>query len=333
MTESDWLACDSSEELLEHVCDQRRQALGITDTESVSQHAWDSFPPARVYPRKRRLFAVACCRRIWHLLPDEARHAVEVAERYADGVAAENERVVALAAVESAGKVHVQCPTREDDLWRSKRQALKAAGAALWAFSDEAFTRETLIVDFGNLPFLATDDDDGGFIATAWQAHNAWIYAQQDPEVLPLLERFRFLLYPRLVAEAGDPVKGTAWYSEVIAQCNLVRDLFGNPFRPVSLDTTWQSATVMSIAAALYDERDFDRMPILADALEDVGCTNTDILNHCRQPGVHARGCWVVDAILGKDRDPQAPSRPGASGMFLSAWRWAARRVSRRSHR
>jgi hypothetical protein len=77
-------------------------------------------------------------------------------------------------------------------------------------------------------------------------------------------------------------------------------DIFGNPFRPVSIDPSWQTATVTSLAQAIYDERAFDRMPALADALEDAGCTNHDILAHCRQLGEHARGCWVVDLLLGK---------------------------------
>lgn len=337
MTESDWLACDSPGELLEYVCDQRQTALGITDVDSVPQGKCTSYAVAQVYPRKRRLFAVACCRRIWPLLIDTARLAVEVAERYADGAATSADCLTALDAVDSAGKAHERDATGEDQFWFAKQVALRAAGAALWAFSDGSHCTEYCLADVvppGGYPFLRYEDDDGGFIATAWQAHNAWVYAEQDPAVLPLLEQFRFLLYPKFVAEAGHPVKGMAWYSEAIAQCNLVRDLFGNPFRPVSLDATWQSPTVISLATAVYDERAFDRMPILADALEDAGCTNTDILNHCRRPAVHARGCWVVDALLGKDRDPQPSSRPSASGgMFLSAWRWAARRVNRRSHR
>jgi len=337
MTESDWLACDSPEHLLEHLCDQRQKELGITNPKSVSQHAWDSFPPARVFPRKRRLFAAACCRRIWHLLSNTGRQAVEMAERYADGSVTESDRLALLAAVEAAGKLHDRHPAGETYLWMAQLHGLRAVGAALWAFSDGSSCREYCLADVeppGGYPFLRYEDDDGGFIATAWQAHNAWIHAEQDQAALPLLEQFRFLLYPRIIAEAGHPVKGTAWYGEVIAQCNVVRDLFGNPFRPISADATWLSATVRSVATAIYDERAFDRLPILADALEDAGCENVDILNHCRQPAVHARGCWVVDTLLGKDRDPQPPSRPSASeGMFLSAWRWAARRVSRRSHR
>jgi hypothetical protein len=79
------------------------------------------------------------------------------------------------------------------------------------------------------------------------------------------------------------------------------RDIFGNPFRPVSIDPAWQTAAVVSIAQAIYAQRAFDRMPILADALEDAGCTHTEILNHCRQPAEHVRGCWVIDFLLGKE--------------------------------
>lgn len=85
--------------------------------------------------------------------------------------------------------------------------------------------------------------------------------------------------------------------------CVLARDVFGNPFRPVTISPAilaWNDGTVQKIAQAIYDERVFDRMPILADALEESGCNNAGILNHCRQPGEHVRGCWVVDAILGK---------------------------------
>jgi len=84
-------------------------------------------------------------------------------------------------------------------------------------------------------------------------------------------------------------------------QALLLYDIFGNPFRPVTISSTWQTPTVVSLAQAIYDERAFDRMPILADALEDAGCTNQDILDHCRQPGQHVRGCWVVDLLLAKE--------------------------------
>jgi hypothetical protein len=82
------------------------------------------------------------------------------------------------------------------------------------------------------------------------------------------------------------------------AQCHLLRDIFGNPFRPVTLNPSWLTSTVVSLATGIYDEKAFDRMPILADALQDARCDNEDILNHCRQDGEHVKGCFVVDLIL-----------------------------------
>ena len=81
----------------------------------------------------------------------------------------------------------------------------------------------------------------------------------------------------------------------------LVRDILGNLFRPVALDSSWLTSTVTNLGEAIYDERAFERMPILGDALEEAGCSNADILNHCRQSGEHCRGCWVVDLLLGKE--------------------------------
>jgi hypothetical protein len=89
--------------------------------------------------------------------------------------------------------------------------------------------------------------------------------------------------------------------SEQKMQSNLLRDIFGNPFRPVTLDPRWLSSTVLDLAHTLYDEPVFDRMPILADALMDAGCDSEEIINHCRGTGPHARGCWVVDLILRKE--------------------------------
>ncbi|MBP3957608.1 hypothetical protein J8F10_20355 [Gemmata sp. G18] len=79
-----------------------------------------------------------------------------------------------------------------------------------------------------------------------------------------------------------------------------MRDILGNPFCPIALSPDWRTGTTISLAQQMYDSRDFSAMPILADALQDAGCDNTDILDHCRSDGPHIRGCWVVDAILGK---------------------------------
>jgi hypothetical protein len=80
----------------------------------------------------------------------------------------------------------------------------------------------------------------------------------------------------------------------------LLRDIFGNPFRPVAFDPAWRTSTVVALAQQMYDSRDFGLMPILGDALQDAGCDSADILDHCRGDGPHVRGCWVVDLVLGK---------------------------------
>jgi hypothetical protein len=72
------------------------------------------------------------------------------------------------------------------------------------------------------------------------------------------------------------------------------------PVPPVAIDPSWLTSTVVALAGGIYDERAFDRLPILADALQDAGCEHPDILAHCHSDGPHVRGCWVVDLILGK---------------------------------
>jgi hypothetical protein len=82
---------------------------------------------------------------------------------------------------------------------------------------------------------------------------------------------------------------------------HIMRDVVGNPFRPVSFSPEWRTDTAVSLARTMYESRDFSAMPILADALQDAGCDDVTILEHCRGPGPHVRGCWVVDLVLGKE--------------------------------
>jgi hypothetical protein len=84
-------------------------------------------------------------------------------------------------------------------------------------------------------------------------------------------------------------------------QRRLLFDIFGNPFRPVTLDPAWRTSTAVALAQQMYESRDFAAMPILADALQHAGCEDEQILAHCRGPGLHVRGCWVVDAVFGKE--------------------------------
>ena len=84
-------------------------------------------------------------------------------------------------------------------------------------------------------------------------------------------------------------------------QIAAIRDVFGNPFREPGFSALWRTATTMALANSMYESRDFGPMPILADALEEVGCDGADVLEHCRRSEPHVRGCWVVDLLLGKE--------------------------------
>jgi hypothetical protein len=190
--------------------------------------------------RKLRLYAVACCRRIWGKMRDkETRRAVEVAERYADGLCSENEVVLAQAKASNA--------------WHDARGG-KGKAAAFCGGTVLTFVAHTA-------------------------ASNCGLYA----------------------AQVASRTPGREDVGERAEQAVLFRDIFGNPFRPVAFSDDWRTDTAVSLARMMYDARDFSAMPILADALQDAGCDSDDILDHCRGPGPHVRGCWVVDLVLGKE--------------------------------
>lgn len=207
-------------------------------------------------PRKLRLFAVACCRRIWEYLPDEVnRTAVLIAERFADGLANNEERLDALRRINA---------TRPND-------------------DSDFVVIHTLEPD-------ARDKGPAAANANYADAFDAAKYASRHclHAVLP---------QPLSWDDNCDEIEAP----HAVAQCELLQDIFGNPFRPVTSDPAWLTSTVVSLSQAIYQERAFDCMPILADALEDAGCTIAEILEHCRQPGVHVRGCWLVDLLLCKE--------------------------------
>jgi hypothetical protein len=107
---------------------------------------------------------------------------------------------------------------------------------------------------------------------------------------------------------AGEAATAIAWSAAepelgaAEAQlANLFRDIFGNPFRPVEFNASWRTGDVVDLARGVYEERAFERLPLLADALMDAGCGDEQVLGHCRGDGPHVRGCWVVDLVLGKE--------------------------------
>lgn len=192
--------------------------------------------------RKLRLFLVACCRLGWYFLPEPTdRMAVEVAERFADGLATPEELQAA-----------------RDHVTRAVSRSALAPSRGLWRTVESS-------------------------------SHHAY-----------------FETMSRFGAQGADSNQASlAVAKEYQLQAALVRELFGPlPFRRVAIDPAWlawNDGEVVSLAEAIYSERAFERMPILADALEDAGCTNTEVIDHLRSRGSHVRGCWVLDLILGKE--------------------------------
>jgi hypothetical protein len=136
-------------------------------------------------------------------------------------------------------------------------------------------------------------------------------YSRANPELRQRLAAAQdvyrgrdYYCYEQYLLEANDnhpTYTGPVYAADSAAYCDIIRDIFGNPFRPVAFDPAWRTSTAVAIAKQMYESRDFGAMPILADALQDAGCDNEDILNHCRDANqVHVRGCWVVDLVLGK---------------------------------
>lgn len=199
--------------------------------------------------RKLRLFACACCRRVWNALTNESgRYAIEVVERFVDGLASNEEVEAASTAAKPAS------PTPLMDIWLMPPvyAAIGEATLAAARAADLAAAR-TACIDY------------------PWEVCKG------------LFEGVR----------AGE----RRW------QAALLRDIIGNPFRPSALDRSWQcwnGGQVPRIAQAVYDERRFADLPMLGGILEEAGCTENEVLAHCREPSTHARGCWVIDLLLNK---------------------------------
>ncbi len=217
----------------------------------------------RVSDRTVRLLFVASCYRIWDLLPHEcSKQAVLTVERYVDELASGDELRSAYL------HAHAPCVDFEEEMWRAADEGIQ-------------------LIDG---PSPGTEEA---------------IEAAIQNEILAS-KRWNAALLPTVAAESNPAV--SCYYSlhNYADECVLgdwacyLRDIFGNPFHSIAFIPNWLTPQVVALAQAIYDDRAFDSLPILADALEEAGCTNTDILNHCHQGGRHVRGCWVVDLILGK---------------------------------
>jgi hypothetical protein len=228
MTDAEWLACD----------DPR-----------IQLNLW-----LQKKNRKVRLAAVAACRAFWDFLTDErisghvtdehrreASESLAVAERFADGLATEEE-------LEAAWE-------RAEAVSRALRDAIDAFAAGDYDMDDMRVGDAQEVTD-----------------AIGWAASTS-------PE------------------RTFSPLRGIPGLEFLVARA--LREVFGPP-TPPSFSRAWLTPTVTAVAQGVYADRAFDRLPVLADALEDAGCTDASILDHCRSGDEHARGCWVLDLLLAK---------------------------------
>ncbi len=280
MTEAEWLDCK----------------------DVVQQNA---FLLAKGQGRKLQLFLCACCRRAYDLLTDEqrrrvsrmasllrplsgrvvgdvwrvSRHAVEVAEQFADGLAIDNERREAVRAahaifnhfdeIASSGPFPGENPAAYDDA------AVKIGGDAAAAADCAASVLPVAAERAVRVAATSVASDNEAYYASA---HG---HSDVDPG------------HPHLVARRAERA----------AQWKLLLDIFGEKPGSKKINSDWlwwQGGKIQKLAQAIYDDRAFDRLPVLADALEDAGCTDTEILTHCRGATPHVRGCWVVDLLTGR---------------------------------
>jgi hypothetical protein len=219
--------------------------------------------------RKLRLFACACVREVWQLLADDrSRQAVEVAERYADGSADELELKAARGLAQVAVReTHVTAAfNRDRDIRLEAETRVREATA-------DTVHREA-----------ETAAKSAAHRVAQAAAKEAWLPLQETP---PGARTW----------VAGEAARGAM----LKAQCDLLRDLFGSPFRALPVvEATWQTPEVRGLAETIYAQRSFGRLSEIAEGLAAAGCADADLLAHLRSPGPHARGCFALDAVLGK---------------------------------
>lgn len=220
--------------------------------------------------RKLRLFAAACCRRKWEWLGERSRRAVEALERYMDGAATAND-------------LHLAYRGAYED-WIEEFGTHYPSTAAFCALSFENVSHHDAAL--GAATAIAEAVRCEASVRTGISLHG-W----HPPPVALIDPAAR-----QACIKAGD----RDMTAERAAQSHLIRDIFHGPRRAVYFRSHWRTDAVLNLALAIYGEAKFEALPILADALERTGCTNADILSHCRQAGEHVRGCWPVDLVLGK---------------------------------
>jgi hypothetical protein len=219
--------------------------------------------------RRFRLLACACCRLAERTFKSAQLQALDSAEQFVEGRLGPDEFKVLIEGVgDDQGEFH-------DTLYRDQLPDRKLIAAHLISCAclhprDQAYPSDCAI--------------EAAFGASFLPPSEVRMFRSSEPKT----SAFGQLYYPIVFEIRSVLISG------------LIRDLFGNPFRPVAFDPRWRTADTVGLARGIYDERAFDRLPLLADALMDAGCADEQVLGHCRSEGPHVRGCWVVDLVLGK---------------------------------
>jgi hypothetical protein len=253
MTESEWMICRDPQPMLEYL-------------------------RGKTTDRKMRLFACACCRRLWSHSPNEhVGRLIETAASLADGTA--------------TGAM------LQAELHKPLSDEMDAQGC------------NTGIVT-ALLYLIPTDKYDCPTAANgaAWVLRNTWrdyvrggvyLAIRDDPAAdkttIIALVRGEFGARPGI-----GQILEAAWSGEGHSQAQLLRDIVGNPFRRPAVSPSWRTGHTTSVAQDIYDNDAFFRLPVLAALLAEAGCDDAEILGHCTNHEPHARGCWVVDKLLGK---------------------------------
>jgi hypothetical protein len=264
---------------------------------STDPHAMLAFLGDTASPRKLRLFAVSQARRLRRHFEEnynydrDARKLVVLAERVADGqVKARRLENIA----EEEGRARAWCffPQRND-------APCHDGNIDGWAFTDLAYA------------CIIENASDAASTAVAIMVKRPVRHKVKERLLAGKSRWERPLEECKYQGVGGTEYwhvakEAEASFAPVLEpparaeQCRWLREIFGNPFRPPQFDPTWLSADASTLASTMYDQRRFDGMPVLADALEEAGCTEQAILKHCRSKHKHARGCWLLDLLLAR---------------------------------
>jgi hypothetical protein len=273
MTEADWLACDHAAPMLIYLRGEVSEQERAESKASLHSGAGVLYPgPSPFFPPVRFTRFIAACLGRLRLSPLEEPtiRYLDAFQRYADGNSTLDEVQECCSAMHAAG---VPGQRRAEDylaFWGggtpfAARSACRGtSGAFAWAVAKDSIAMTCA---------EATEDD--------WFE---WGFSGGPP----------------------DPLFQATRRAEDREQVRLLREVLGNPFRPITFDASWRTPTVVMLAEAAddscllpCDELEQDRLAVLADALEDAGCSNTDVLSHLRGPGPHSPGCWALDLCLG----------------------------------